>query len=346
MLKRMKAIFLASLFCVNLIPSISFAGENVTVSNIEKDVVSLDFTQPQSGFDIKKIEQFVSYDTLEIKNNILSSKSNEETGFNKSMNTFNRSGDEYEPNESSDKAHPINYGGTITANLNTEADQDWYSFDISKYEVENCPRGIYTVILKDVPTGKDYDMYLFQRLDDGSYMYVEIEKRPHSVASYFNISAGSYLLVVFSKDSIPNNFSDEDYTLYVGNAYIHRSTERMETNLKFDFGFNEYPIPFLSKAQYFDLSEDYNIPALSLINAANVTSDGNGAYWIGLTKVLDGYKATPGLDYIPLPKYEIPVKARHVIQSYITRSDGFVWKPRVQIDYIYPLIEDNFRFYF
>ena len=55
MLKRMKAIFLASLFCVNLIPSISFAGENVTVSNIEKDVVSLDFTQPQSGFDIKKL---------------------------------------------------------------------------------------------------------------------------------------------------------------------------------------------------------------------------------------------------------------------------------------------------
>lgn len=265
---------------------------------------------------------------------------------NNKLYATNTTGDIYEPNDGSDSAYPISFNNTIKANLNTEADQDWYKFDITRYDIENCTGGIFTVILKNIPAGKDYDMYLFKRQPDGGMGYTPIDKLSNSVASYFNISEGSYMIAVFAKDSIPNNFSDQNYELYVGNAFIPRSTEYINTNMEFNFGFNHYPIPYLCEPQYLDLSNESSLPDGSLIKNVRLTSDGNGAYWIGLRKRFDDCEAQAGIDIMPVPKYKILLKENHSVNAYITKSDGFIWRPRLQIDYVYPLIEQNYKFYF
>ena len=183
-------------------------------------------------------------------------------------------------------------------------------------------------------------------MPDGKYGIYKVNALTKSQVVFDDISAGEYLIAIAPNKNVSNNYGPENYELYIGNACIPRSTEYMDTNLVFDFGFNKYPKRFLSKAQYFDLSNDNTIPNNSLIKEVYVTSDGNGAYWIGLTKIFDGYEAAQALNYIQLPEYELPVKENHFIQAYITRSDGFIWRPRVQINYAYPLIEDNYRFYF
>ena len=342
MLKRIKIFLLIVFLCLSIMPNMVFAEENI---------VEPDFTKVKNEFNIKEIEEFVPYNEIKINNDNVSLKSDAciksyNTELNKELFVYNNAGDFYEPNDGSDTAHPISFNHIIEANLNTESDQDWYKFDITKYDVENCTGGVFAVILKNIPFGKDYDMYLFKRQPNGGMGYTPCEKRTNSVASYFDISEGSYMVAVFAKDNIPNNFSDKNYELYVGNALIPKSTGYMDTNLEFNFGFHNYPKRFLSEAQYLDLSNDDTIPTNSLIKTVIVTSSGNGAYWAGLTKIFDGYQAAQALDYINLPEYELPVKENHFIQAYINRSNGFIWKPRVMIDYVYPLIENNYRFYF
>lgn len=344
MFRNFKIFSIIFVICIAFIPNISFADN--------KETIALKPISIEEQLDIANFGEFVSGDKFEINNGVPEVQIDEIKSFSseilstKSLSNSNRSGDIYEPNDSSDKATPIYFNSRIKANLHTEADQDWYKFNITKNDVDNCPMGIFSVILKNIPAGKDYDMYLFKRLPNGGMGYTPCDKLSNSVASHFNITEGSYLIAVFSKDNIPNNYSAQNYELYVGNGLIPRSTEYMNTNMEFNFGFNHYPVPYLCKPQYIDLSNDSSLPVNSIIKKVRLTSDGNGAYWIGLKKRFDDCEAQAGIDIIPVPEYSIWLKENHSINAYITKSNGFVWRPRLQIDYVYPLIESNYKFYF
>lgn len=337
MLKKIKAITLVSLLCATFVPNMAFAQNN--------EIVNQRFDKSNFTFDKSKIQEIVSYNDInrEMKSNVVEINSISSLSENKNNSV---DADPFEPNNIPDAARYLAYNETIDANIDNINDIDWYRFEISQYNVDECEGGMLAVILKNIPYGKDYKLNVLKKMPDGNYKIYTTKVLQDSQAIYDDISAGEYLIAIVPNKTISENYSSDKYELYVGDAFISHSTGYMDTNLNFNFGFNKYNPRYLSEAQYFDLSNDSSIPENSFIKEVYVTSDGNDAHWIGLIKTFDGYEASMALDYIHLPKYEIPVKENHSIQAYITKSDGFIWQPRVQINYIYPLLESNYRFYF
>jgi len=117
--------------------------------------------------------------------------------------------------------------------------------------------------------------------------------------------------------------------------------------MKFNFGYNNYgsSAPWLSPYQEIDLSNASFIPNQALISKLYISNDGNGAYWAGFYKLVNGVQQMGGLQApFPLQENKYSVKELYQIQGKITRSDGFVWEPKMKIDYVYPLTLDNLSF--
>lgn len=325
---KIKKPALVALLCVSLIPNLSFAENNKIDSGIEKS----------------KIESIMSIDDMKREYNPEEAESIGFYSLNRMSN--NSVSDNYEPNNTYETAKDLGYASIVNANIDNANDVDWYKFTVDDFQMNKCIAGQYAVILRN-PYGRDYKLNLLKQQADGNYARYEVRGTLGYQTVFFDLEKGNYAICIAPNKNIPNNYGSENYQIYVGNTFVERYTGYRETNVKVDFGNKLYNPRYLSDPQYYDLTNDSSIPDLSYITAVNVSSDGNGAYWIGLVKIFDGIEASPGLDYIPVEEHEaIPVKANHSIQAYMTNSKGFIWQPKVSIDYIYPLIEENARFYF
>ena len=72
------------------------------------------------------------------------------------------SGDQYEPNESISAATSGVQGKVIQATIHDETDMDFYRFEVT----DNEP---LSIILYNIPSGCDYDLYLFNSDQSGWY---------------------------------------------------------------------------------------------------------------------------------------------------------------------------------
>ncbi len=96
--------------------------------------------------------------------------------------------DTYEPNDSFRQAKPIRPGTTVHAYICTEGEQDYYAFTVGA--AQNI-----TVLLRDIPSGQDYDLYLA----DPSETQVASSNRSGNAderIDYTSTTGGTYYVVV------------------------------------------------------------------------------------------------------------------------------------------------------
>jgi len=121
----------------------------------------------------------------------------------------------------------------------------------------------------------------------------------------------------------------------------------MNLGMKFDFGYKNYGSsgPWLSPYQEINLSNASFVPNQALISKLYISDDSNRAYWIGFYKLVNGVQQMGGMQGpLSLPENQYYVKQLYQVQGKITRSDGFVWEPKMKVDYLYPLTLDNLSF--
>ncbi len=255
--------------------------------------------------------------------------------------------DKYEPNNNSGVATSGIKNQVIQANLNSATDEDWYKIDITQSDLD-ANGGVAAAILTNIPNNCDYDLYILQILPNGQIAGLQSEQTGNATeAIYFNCNPGTYYAVVDAKAGVENNFSQQNYSLYFGGAYKSGTTGYMDLGMRFNFGYNNYGSagPWLSPYQQVDLTNASFIPNQALISKLYISNDGNGAYWTGFYKLVNGIEQLGLLEApLPLPENQYAAKELYQVQGKITRSDGFIWEPKMDIDYIYPLTLDNLHF--
>jgi RHS repeat-associated protein len=132
--------------------------------------------------------------------------------------------DSYEPNDSGTTAKAINNDTAINATINVAADDDWYVLNASK-------AGKITVTLKNIPTGCDYDISVFNASSftnaiGGSY---NGGNQPEK-ANVLITSPGQYYIRVYSYSGYNASSSYElkavvsTPDIYENNDYIYEMT--------------------------------------------------------------------------------------------------------------------------
>jgi hypothetical protein len=255
--------------------------------------------------------------------------------------------DKYEPNNNSGVATSGIKNQVIQANLNSATDEDWYKIDITQSDLD-ANGGVAAALLTNIPNNCDYDLYILQILPNGQIAGLQSEQTGNSPeAIYFNCKPGTYYAVVDAKNGIENNFSQQNYSFYFGGAYKSGTTGYMDLGMRFNFGNNNYGSsgPWLSPYQEIDLSNASFIPNQALISKLYISDDSNGAYWIGFYKLVNGIEQMGGFQSpLPLAENQYAAKELYQVQGKITRSDGFIWQPKMRIDYLYPVTLDNLHF--
>jgi len=255
--------------------------------------------------------------------------------------------DKYEPNDNSGVATSGIKNQVIQANIHSAMDEDWYKMDVTQSDLDENG-GVIAAILTNIPNNCDYDLYILKIMPNGQLGQLKSELTGNATESiYFKPDPGTYYAIVDAKNGIENNFSQQNYSLYFGGAFKNGTTEYMNLGMKFDFGYKNYGSsgPWLSQYQEINLSNASFIPNQALISKLYISDDGNGAYWIGFYKLINGVQQMGGMQGpLSLPENQYYVKQLYQVQGKITRSDGFVWEPKMKVDYLYPLTLDNLSF--
>ena len=115
-------------------------------------------------------------------------------------------GDQYEPNNSIAEATTGMQGKLIQATIHSETDMDFYRFEVTANEP-------LSILLFNIPSGCDYDLYLFNHDQTGWYT----DFQDGSVSEEFYISldkSGTYYVAVDSHSGCSNS----PYSLYFGDS--------------------------------------------------------------------------------------------------------------------------------
>ena len=259
-------------------------------------------------------------------------------------------GDSYETNNGPTVATKGRYNKLTYASIHEANDVDWYQI-----EVVDTSKPI-SVFLTNIPSGCDYDMYLLQydsKLGVTNAFY-NIQSGTASETLYGVVDEiGTYYVVVQANQSLQNNFSSSNYTLYMGDYYRIGQYGYVDTGLDISFGYipvgNQNPV-YMGWYVY-DLSYNTSIPDDAIATDIYLTGGGNGAYWIGFYKMMaaggQGIQLESKLGQIDLMytgDNQLKAKQQWLIGGKITASTNFVWEPQILIAYKYGATIANMRF--
>ena len=244
-------------------------------------------------------------------------------------------GDAYESNNSYSTATQGLKGRLVRANIHSDSDVDWYSFDVTQYEVNSGQ--YFSFVLSNIPLNCDYDMFVASSDFTGVMYNIQSGSTPEEFFVTFN-KAGTYYVVI----QTASGYSSSNYNLYFGSAYKSKSTEWRSTGLSFNFGYiptgRDYNT--WSSWQSYNLTNDSTIPNGSVVSDIYLDDNGNGAYWIGFYKAIkdaNGYGMVQfgNIDNMNFPEMTYYVKQNWFINGYVSSCNYFVWNPNIKIDYIF-----------
>lgn len=289
--------------------------------------------------DIPSIEEYKldSFDELSLDENAIALLAGE--------------GDQYESNNSPATATTGRYNKITYASLHEENDTDWYKIEI--YDTSNP----ISIILTNIPSKCDYDVFFvdYNPTDGilGAYGNFEDGNTPEQMILTVN-QTGTYYVVVQRNPEVPNNYSDSNYKLYIGD-YFREGVYSADTGASADFGYIKAgnTAPVYTDWYSYNLTNSSQIPDNAIVDSFYLTSDGNGNSWIGFYKTLATGNGTiiatksGGIDlmyYYTGNNTAYLAKQNWRFRGYVSSSTYFTWEPRVRIDYIFGVTIDTLSF--
>lgn len=153
--------------------------------------------------------------------------------------------DRYEPNDSIAQATGGVQGRVVSATISSESDVDYYKFEVVDHEP-------LSILLYNIPSGCDYDLYLFNY--DQSQWYTDFKDGSTQETFYFSLEdLGTYYVAVASN----SGSSSTPYSLYFGKSIGVGSNEWADPNLSFAFGNVPHGSTKTSLVKNINLTYDY-----------------------------------------------------------------------------------------
>ncbi|SDZ61334.1 pre-peptidase C-terminal domain-containing protein [Evansella caseinilytica] len=239
--------------------------------------------------------------------------------------------DPYEPNDTIDTAASIPYGQTIYANIGRADDIDWYKVNLTAGTD-------VAFLLKNIPAGTDYDLYVF----DPNLNYAVSENSGNlDEKLYISIQTSGtwYVAVVPYSGYNP----DQNYSLFVGNAW---RTGSYSAPTSMTFNYNSSNVGTILPYQTLDLRQVSAIPdtarvtSISFYTYSSFGNWGNQIKYIYSYQTGNWYETFVGLNYVlDLPsnlfvKQQWPITTS--IQTLFTPTASY--SPGINFSYQY-LIE-------
>ena len=318
-----------------------------TLSVFANESKALDTKQlpaPTINFDKDAVSEF-KLELTQVSNNAKSSKGVDIEAIKKGLQSEANSkdgtnsvsaealADPYEPNDDSGSAAPISYNQYTYANIGTASDQDWYSINLTS---SSDPDEIVAFLLKDIPVGCDYDLYVF----DPNFNYTVSENTGNANEKlYIDVAtSGTWYVVV-----VPySGYNDSvNYRVFVGDTWQNGTTGWMPTNLTFNFTSSN--VGTVLPYQIFDLSNDASIPNSAKVKSIQIDSTGTGN-WGNQIKYIYGaqtstwYETFVGLDYVlNIPEKTLSLKQQWPITTEIQYLYSTIasWTPNIYFTYEY-----------
>lgn len=234
-------------------------------------------------------------------------------------------GDQYEPNNSIAEATTGMQGKLIQATIHSETDMDFYRFEVTANEP-------LSILLFNIPSGCDYDLYLFNHDQTGWYT----DFQDGSVSEEFYISldkSGTYYVAVDSHSGCSNS----PYSLYFGDSYMYGSTGWVNPNFSFAFGSVPRGTTKTSLSKNINLTYDASIPNGAVVTTFYLSKEGTGGDYGGFYKYLkpdsgNTIKQLGGAPVMTVPSNTL-VKQNWQIWGSVEYSNYFTWEPRYFIQY-------------
>lgn len=286
------------------------------MTTLASDVINL-------SEDESKVKELSSDDFLPISQ--LNSRVADKLNGGSNLDMMLLSGDQYEPNESIATATSGVQGKVIHATIHDETDMDFYRFEVT----DNEP---LSIILYDIPSGCDYDLYLFNY--DQSGWYTDFQEGSTDETFYISLDqVGTYYVAV---DSYSGS-SSSPYSLYFGKSYRIGSTGWVDPNFSFPFGVVPRGTTKTSAVKNINLANDNSIPDGAVVEQFLLTDEGTGGTYEGFYKYLKPGSGSTIQQYGNLETMVVPqntsVKQNWQIWGSVGYSNSFTWEPRYYIQY-------------
>lgn len=262
------------------------------------------------------------------------------------------------------KTGTINEGEIIT-----------YDFNSMRYD-DGKKNTAFSFFLTDIPTGCDFDLRLVNLTTS---QYILLGQNEGNVDEEMYVTFTDDFVKEAYDDDLQiwvvayqgsGSFTAHANTLWKGrgidDTIYSAGSYNQSTNLSFNFGSYNSTSPKYSEYQNYYLTNNNAVPYGAIFKSLNIDSSGNGAYWIGLTKQFvlpngSGLQTANGLSEFNLLDYQptfkdasgnyyanpisgISVKQNWRIRGFLTRSDYFIWQPKISFSYIYPAYVENVDF--
>ncbi len=241
--------------------------------------------------------------------------------------------DPYEPNDTSGEAAAISYDQYTYANIGSLTDEDWYSINLT---ASSDPDEAVAFLLKDIPAGCDYDLYVF----DPNFNYAASQNSGNADEQmYIQIgTTGTWYVVVVPYSGYNDN---ANYKLFTGDAWQNGTTGWLPTGLTFNFTSSNVntTLPY----QVFDLSYNASIPDSAVVRYIQIDSTGTGNWgnqvkYIYSAQTGAWYETFVGLDSVlGIPEETLSVKQQWPITTkiqYLYTSTAS-WTPNIYFAYKY-----------
>lgn len=245
-------------------------------------------------------------------------------------------GDQYEPNDGIVGATQGVQGQVIQATIHSATDMDFYQFEVNANEE-------LSILLYNIPSGCDYDLYLFN--SNQSAWYTDFQDGSLSEEFYISLNeSGTYYVAVDSN----SGYSESPYSLYFGFSYVYGDTGWIEPGYSFAFGSVPRGTLKTLSAKTINLTNQMSIPDGATVDAFYLSNEGNGDDYAGFTKYLEPASGHTVQQYGALQVMPVPantlVKQNWRIWGSVSYSDYFTWEPRYLVQYKFFVTPRTTRF--
>ncbi len=271
--------------------------------------------------EVGNIKQISLKDFSPVPQSDLRFKANQHT---KNIETLS-AGDQYEPNDSIAQATEGVQGKVVSATINSTSDVDYYRFEVVDHEP-------LSILLYNIPTGCDYDLYLFNY--DQSQWYTDFKDGSAQETFYFSLEdLGTYYVAVASN----SGSSSSPYSLYFGKSIRVGSTDWIDPKLSFAFGNVPRGSTKTSLVKNINLKNDSSIPDGAVVTEFYLNNEGSGGTYAGFYKYLKPASGNIIKQPAPSQNMVVPantsVKQNWQIWGSVEYSNYFTWEPRYYIQY-------------
>ncbi len=290
------------------------AETKVDISELPNEVNEIKHLSANDFLPISSLNPEVAEKLNKVKNS-----------FSKGVMSIANAGDQYEPNDSIVTATTGVQGKLIQATIHSETDMDFYRFEV----MDNEP---LSILLYNIPSGCDYDLYLFN--SDQTGWYTDFQDGSLAETFYISLdSPGTYYVAVDSNSGYSNN----SYSLYFGKSYVYGGTGWINPNLSFSFGSVPRGTTKTSLTKNINLTNVVSIPDGAVVEKFYLSKEGTGGDYAGFYKYLKPASGNTIQQHGAIQLMEVPantlVKQNWEIWGSVEYSNYFTWEPRYFIQY-------------